>query len=79
VGYLGLKKAMEVRPNSIGVLLETAHPAKFAEVVHATLGVAPEMPERLAAFAEKVKVATYCPNLYDVVRTMIESKRTTLS
>jgi threonine synthase len=79
VGYLGLKKAMEVRPNSIGVLLETAHPAKFAEVVHATLGVAPEMPERLAAFAEKVKVATYCPNLYEVVRTMIESKRTTLS
>jgi threonine synthase len=31
------------------VVLSTAHPAKFPEIVRDALGVAPEMPERLAA------------------------------
>lgn len=71
VGYLGLQKALKGRPDAVGVLLETAHPAKFGEVVHDALGVAPDMPTRLAAFAKKEKVATACPNDYAAVRELI--------
>lgn len=35
------------------VVLSTAHPAKFPEVVEATLGFTPEAPARLAAFWER--------------------------
>ncbi len=75
VGYLGLKQALKSNPGAIGVLLETAHPAKFAEVVQETLGVAPEMPERLAAFAEKAKVALECNNDYLQVKALIEADK----
>jgi threonine synthase len=72
VGYLGIKKALKNRPNSIGVILETAHPAKFAEVTESTLGVKPEMPERLRAFAEKEKRAHLVPNDYEKVKSIVE-------
>ncbi|MCA1750588.1 MAG: threonine synthase, partial [Flavobacteriales bacterium] len=72
VGYLGIKKALKTRPNSLGVLLETAHPAKFAEVTESTLGVTPDMPERLRAFAEKEKEAHAVPNNYEAVKSIVE-------
>ncbi len=74
VGYLGLKKALKERPGSIGVLLETAHPAKFAEVVSETLGIVPPMPDRLAAFAAKEKKAHSCDNDYHTVKTIITNQ-----
>ena len=35
------------------VVLSTAHPAKFPEIVERALGAVPPVPERLAAFWEQ--------------------------
>ncbi len=71
VGYLGIVEALKKYPGTIGVFLETAHPAKFADVVRAAIGSEPEMPERLTAFAKKTKVADTVPNDYEEVRRLI--------
>jgi threonine synthase len=62
VGYLGLKQFLKTNSNCTGVFLETAHPAKFAEVVEATLQTKVELPERLQKFMmgekKSVKIAS---------------------
>ena len=56
VGVLGwLSYAKQNQPSTHGIVLATAHPAKFAEVVARAIGVQPEMPERLAAFLDRPK------------------------
>ncbi|HTF19668.1 MAG TPA: threonine synthase, partial [Chryseolinea sp.] len=56
VGYLGLKKYLrEVRSDVTGVFLETAHPAKFKEVVEETLGEQVEIPATLQKFLTRTK------------------------
>ena len=53
VGFFALDQALEMRPHTTGVLLATAHPAKFAEVVEPALGerlpVPPELEDCLRA------------------------------
>ena len=62
VAYLGLQKYAE---NSgvdfVGVLLETAHPAKFVEVVEDVLGEKIDIPEKLQAFGRKEKKSVEFP------------------
>jgi threonine synthase len=41
-----------------GFWLSTAHAAKFGEVIESTLGIAPEIPERLATLLGRPKVST---------------------
>ncbi len=53
VGYRALEEALEDRPQSLGVLLSTAHPAKFAEVVEPVLGHELPLPGALAAALER--------------------------
>lgn len=56
IGYLGLKKYMEFRKEPVsGVFLETAHPAKFREVVEETLQHPVPIPANLQKFMEKQK------------------------
>jgi threonine synthase len=56
VGVLGWKSfAKQNPPTTQGVVLATAHPAKFAETVARAIGIQPEMPERLAAFLDRPK------------------------
>ena len=47
-GYRALKD--QLRPNEIGVFLETAHPAKFKDTVDRILGIDLPIPEKLQAF-----------------------------
>jgi len=60
VAYLGLQEYQKLNPQkSTGVLLSTAHYAKFLDVVEAALGVEEiEVPLRLAELLDKPKVAT---------------------
>ena len=53
VGYLGLEAARARRPGSVGILLATAHPAKFAETVEPVIGRSVEVPQRLAVTLER--------------------------
>lgn len=56
VGYLGLKKfLLENDIDVTGIFLETAHPAKFKEVVDDTLNRPVEIPEVLQKFMQQPK------------------------
>ncbi|RMG59616.1 MAG: threonine synthase [Bacteroidetes bacterium] len=61
VGYLALRDYQVQHPDAAGIILETAHPAKFPEVVEAETGQSVPMPPQLAALAEREKVATPLP------------------
>ncbi len=58
VAYLGLKSYTDTLSEEVaGVLLSTAHYAKFLDVVEDALGTSVEIPERLSALLSKEKVA----------------------
>ncbi len=58
VGYLALEAYQQHNPETIGIILETAHPAKFLEDMEQILKQPIEIPERLAALAQRPKNAT---------------------
>ena len=53
VGYRALKQLL--MPGETGVFLETAHPAKFKDIVETRTGSQVEIPPRLAAFMQGTK------------------------
>jgi threonine synthase len=55
VGYLALKEWQKDHPDTQGIVLETAHPAKFLDDVESILGQKVEVPERLAILAAREK------------------------
>ena len=57
VGYLAWKKYRETHSDTYGIVLETAHPAKFLEDMERVLGASIDVPERLAALGSKTKIA----------------------
>lgn len=59
VGWLAAKAWRTAKPDAVTITLETAHPAKFLDVMDEELGQGVvEIPERLAVLADKKKVAT---------------------
>jgi threonine synthase len=48
-----------------GLVLATAHPAKFAEVVMKAIGSAPPLPDRLASCLKRHKLSISIPSSYD--------------
>ena len=66
VGYAGL---MDCRREGVpGVVLATAHPAKFGEVVVEATGHAPELPDHLAQCMSKTKDATVISPTYEALK-----------
>lgn len=66
VGYAGL---MEHRnPELPGVVLATAHPAKFGEVVERATAYTPEVPDHLADCLNKTKEATVIAPRYEALK-----------
>jgi threonine synthase len=57
VGVLALNKFKKSMPDVTGVVLETAHPAKFIDEVEHTLDITVEIPERLEVLRTREKVA----------------------
>ena len=53
VGYRALKQLL--LPGEVGVFLETAHPAKFKDVVEPIIGTSVDIPDRLSAFMHGTK------------------------
>lgn len=74
VAWLGLTKYLkEENTETVGVILETAHPAKFLEVVEDILKEKIELPEKLSAFNGKEKRSIVCNNNYEEIRQIIEA------
>ncbi len=55
IGYQAARSYRDNHPELAGIFLETAHPAKFRESVEEVIGKAVDVPERLAAFANREK------------------------
>jgi threonine synthase len=64
VGYLALKEYQKTT-DSVGIILETAHPAKFLDDVETILDKKIDIPERLAALANKKKEAVLQDTNFD--------------
>ncbi len=72
VGYLGLKRELESRrAPTDAVLIATAHPAKFREVVEPVIGAAIPLPARLAAHLEKERQVTPIGPVYEELRSVL--------
>ncbi len=66
VGVLGWEAYKREHPEpSQGLMLATAHPAKFAEVVRRAIGSAPPLPDRLAAYLKRDKLSLPISSAYD--------------
>jgi threonine synthase len=66
VGVLGWEAYKRDHPEpSQGLVLATAHPAKFAEVVRHAIGSAPPLPDRLAAYLKCDKLSLPISSAYD--------------
>ncbi|MDC0357898.1 threonine synthase, partial [Oligoflexia bacterium] len=57
-----------------GIIVETAHPAKFIDVVEAVLGVRPEIPERLASCMSKAKQVTLISTEFEQFKDLLLSR-----
>ncbi len=71
VGYLGLKKFLRANPNYTGIFLETAHPAKFKEVVDDVLKTQTQIPTRLQKFIDKKKQSIPMSNNFDALKKLL--------
>ena len=66
VGFLGWEAYKREHPEPAqGLVLATAHPAKFAEVVMKAIGTAPPLPDRLAAYLKREKLSLQMSSSYD--------------
>lgn len=58
VGYLGMKEVLAERGNDIlGIVLSTAHPAKFNDIVDDVIGKELQLPAKLEAIVNKEKIS----------------------
>ena len=74
IAYLGLQDYLaESKSDATGVFLETAHPAKFREVMESTLGHAISIPPKLDVFLKKPEQFLPITNNYDQLKLVLES------
>jgi threonine synthase len=74
VGVLGWEAyKLEHAEPAQGLVLATAHPAKFAEVVRKAVGSAPPLPDRLAAYLKREKLSLPMSNAYDDFKQFLSS------
>lgn len=71
VGWLALEAELEGTADAVGILLATAHPAKFAEVVEPELGVEVPVPEPLAVALRRERRVTRIGARVDDVRGLL--------
>jgi len=71
VGYLGLKEYMKGK-DGVGVFFETAHPAKFGDVVEETIHTKIDIPARLQEYVDKTKVSIEINNSYEELLAVFE-------
>jgi len=71
VAYAAIAKHQQSNPDVVGVFFETAHPAKFDNVVEDAIGVPPVIPHELATLATKEKVATKMKAHYELLKAYL--------
>jgi threonine synthase len=72
VGILGWEAYKRAHPEpSQGLVLSTAHPAKFAEMVQRATGSAPPLPDRLAACLQREKLSQQLSSRYSDLKQFL--------
>jgi threonine synthase len=75
VGLLGWEAYRREHPEPAqGLVLATAHPAKFADVVTRAIGTAPPLPDRLAAYLQRPKLSQPMTSSYDDFKMFLLSE-----
>jgi threonine synthase len=74
IGHKALTSYLSEHKDCCGFFLETAHPAKFEDVVNPVLGISVPIPERLAVLAERPKSATSLKADYEEFKTYLLSR-----
>ena len=70
IGYMAVKeyqKEYDVQ----GIVLETAHPAKFGDVVEPVIGQKIDIPQRLQDYMDREKVATLIKPDFDELKQFL--------
>jgi len=74
VGVLGWEAYKREHPESAqGLILATAHPAKFGDIVQRAIGSAPPLPERLAGCLKRDKLSLRFSSDYADLKTFLSS------
>ncbi len=72
VGYMGLRDYLKMHPDTAhGIFIETAHPAKFIDVVGPLIKSNLEIPERLSKFLNREKRSVKLKNDYEEFRSFL--------
>ena len=73
VGYLGLQKYLQAHPNTTGIILATAHPAKFLDVVEPIIEKKIALPPLLEHALKKQKDSILMNNNYNELKKLLEN------
>jgi threonine synthase len=74
VGVLGWEAYRHIHPEPAqGLVLATAHAAKFADVVERAIGSAPPLPDRLAAYLQRPKLSVPMSSRYDDFKQLLSA------
>jgi threonine synthase len=71
VGYGAAKLYKEKHPDSNIMVLATAHPGKFTEVIEEVISVKPELPEELQKLESRKKVATLIEGTSEALKSYL--------
>lgn len=75
VGYSAWRSALKsITYQPYGIILETAHPSKFIGEVRKTLGVDPNVPERLAGIISKEKRSVRMSPEFNLLKSYLFSR-----
>lgn len=73
IGYMALKEYQKEHDVQ-GVVLETAHPAKFGDVVEPVIGQKIEVPARLQEYMDRTKVAKLIQPEYEELKSFLMAR-----
>ena len=74
VGYIALKKYLQIHPELQGIFLETAHPVKFYDVVEPIIQQSVPMPAAINDLLKKKKQSINMEVNYDAFREYLVAK-----
>lgn len=71
VGFVALDKFFSEHKNITGIILETAHPAKFIDIIDSVIKSRVVMPPEVLLIAKKKKISVKLPNKYDAFKSFL--------
>jgi len=73
-GYRALKTCLDQYPSAAGFFIETAHPAKFTEIVESIIGKEIALPPNIARFAAGIKQTIELPATFNALKEFLVFK-----